>query len=99
MAVDPSQKKALITGIAGQDGTYLKEFLLEKGYDVHGVLRPASVRGLRRARPENQDAQKKVSIHEGDLSDSEGIRRIVQRVQPDEIYNLAAQSQVAVSFE
>ena len=88
-------KKALITGITGQDGSYLAEFLLEKGYEVHGIVRRVSVPTTSRiAHIMNQ-----LIIHEGDLSDSAAILRIVLQVRPDEIYNLAAQSHVQVSFD
>ena len=88
-------KKALITGITGQDGSYLAEFLLEKGYEVHGIIRRASVSTTERI----DHIIDKVIIHEGDLSDSSSIIRIVLQVKPDEIYNLAAQSHVQVSFD
>ena len=99
-------KKALITGITGQDGSYLAEFLLEKGYEVHGILRRSSsfnteriehlyltewVRDMKQARA--------VNLHYGDMTDSSSLVRIIQLVQPDEIYNLAAQSHVKVSFD
>ena len=88
-------KKALITGITGQDGSYLAEFLLEKGYEVHGIVRRASVSTTARI----DHIMDKLIIHEGDLSDSSSIIRIVLQVKPDEIYNLAAQSHVQVSFD
>ncbi|WP_334295302.1 GDP-mannose 4,6-dehydratase [Schaedlerella arabinosiphila] len=88
-------KKALITGISGQDGSYLAEFLLEKGYEVHGIVRRASVSTTTRI----DHILNKLIIHEGDLSDSSSIIRIVLQVKPDEIYNLAAQSHVQVSFD
>lgn len=90
-------KKALITGITGQDGSYLAEFLLEKGYEVHGIVRRASVSNT--ARIDHLIAENKIRLHEGDLSDSSSIIRIVGEVKPDEIYNLAAQSHVHVSFD
>lgn len=90
-------KKALITGITGQDGSYLAEFLLEKGYEVHGIVRRASVSNT--ARIDHLLAENKIKLHEGDLSDSSSIIRIVGEVRPAEIYNLAAQSHVHVSFE
>jgi len=96
------QKKALITGITGQDGSYLAEFLLEKGYIVHGIKRRASSFNTDRIDHLYQDPHDKDSqfiLHYGDLTDSTNIIRIIQLVQPDEIYNLAAQSHVAVSFE
>lgn len=85
-------KKALITGITGQDGSYLAELLLEKGYEVHGIIRRASVSTTARI----DHIMDKITIHEGDLSDSSSIIRIVLQVKPDEIYNLAAQSHVQV---
>lgn len=88
-------KKALITGITGQDGSYLAEFLLEKGYEVHGIIRRVSVPTTSRI----NHIMDKLIIHEGDLSDSSSILRIVLQVKPDEIYNLAAQSHVQVSFD
>ncbi len=90
-------KKALITGITGQDGSYLAEFLLEKGYEVHGIIRRASVSNTERINHllENNS----LIIHSGDLGDSSNIIKIIGEVQPDEIYNLAAQSHVGVSFE
>lgn len=92
-----SMKKALITGITGQDGSYLAEFLLEKGYEVHGIVRRASVSNT--ARIDHLLADNRIRLHEGDLSDSSSIIRIVGQVKPDEIYNLAAQSHVHVSFD
>ena len=90
-------KKALITGITGQDGSYLAEFLLEKGYEVHGIVRRASVSNT--ARIDHLLAENKLRLHEGDLADSSSIIRVVGEVKPDEIYNLAAQSHVHVSFD
>lgn len=90
-------KKALITGITGQDGSYLAEFLLEKGYEVHGVVRRASFHNTERI--DHLLGNECVRLHEGDLSDSCSIIRLVNEVQPDEIYNLAAQSHVQVSFD
>src|ERR1700723_3451120 len=95
-------KTALITGITGQDGAYLAEFLLAKGYDVHGVKRRASSFNTDRIDHLYQDPHEKnvrFELHYGDLTDSTNLIRIIQEVQPDEIYNLAAQSHVAVSFE
>ena len=90
-------KKALITGITGQDGSYLAEFLLEKGYEVHGIIRRSSVSTTERI---NHLIEKDlITLHEGDLSDSSSILRIMKEVQPDEVYNLAAQSHVGVSFD
>ena len=90
-------KKALITGITGQDGSYLAEFLLEKGYEVHGITRRASISNT--ARIDHLIAKKAVTLHDGDLTDSSSLIRIIGLVQPDEIYNLAAQSHVQVSFD
>jgi GDPmannose 4,6-dehydratase len=95
-------KKALITGITGQDGAYLAEFLLEKNYEVHGIKRRSSLFNTNRIDHLYQDPHDKnprFILHHGDLTDSSSLIRIVQEVQPDEIYNLAAQSHVAVSFE
>ena len=90
-------KKALITGITGQDGSYLAELLLEKGYEVHGMVRRASISNT--ARIDHLLQKKAVTLHDGDLSDTSSITRIIQLIQPDEIYNLAAQSHVQVSFD
>ena len=90
-------KKALITGITGQDGSYLAEFLLEKGYDVHGVIRRSSVDY--RERIAHLEGHPHFHLHYGDLSDSMSILSVVSTVRPDEIYNLAAQSHVQVSFD
>ena len=90
-------KKALITGITGQDGSYLAEFLLEKGYEVHGITRRASISNTHRI--DHLIAAKSITLHDGDLSDSSSLIRIINLVQPDEIYNLAAQSHVQVSFD
>lgn len=95
-------KRALITGVAGQDGSYLAEFLLAKGYEVHGIKRRASSLNTQRIDHIYQDPHEpnpKLSLHYGDLTDTSNLTRIVHEVQPDEIYNLAAQSHVAVSFE
>ena len=95
-------KRALITGITGQDGSYLAEFLLEKGYEVHGIVRRSS--SFNRQRIEhltNKDKyfEENLILHYGDLTDSTSIKKIVQKVMPDEIYNLGAQSQVRISFD
>ena len=90
-------KKALITGITGQDGSYLAEFLLEKGYEVHGVVRRASISNT--ARIDHLIEKNAIALHDGDLSDSSGLIRLVNEIRPDEIYNLAAQSHVQVSFD
>ena len=95
-------KKALITGITGQDGSYLAELLLEKGYQVHGIKRRASSFNTSRIDHLYQDPHERdprLLLHYGDLTDSTNLIRIIQQVQPDEIYNLGAQSHVAVSFE
>ena len=95
-------KKALITGVTGQDGSYLAEFLLEKGYEVHGIKRRASLFNTQRVDHIYQDPhadKKNFILHYGDLTDSSNLTRILQEVQPDEVYNLGAQSHVAVSFE
>jgi GDPmannose 4,6-dehydratase len=95
-------KKALITGITGQDGSYLAEFLLNKDYEVHGIKRRSSLINTDRIDhlyQEPQEINRKFILHHGDLTDSSSLIRIIQEVQPDEIYNLAAQSHVAVSFE
>lgn len=89
--------KALISGITGQDGSYLAELLLSKGYEVHGIIRRASIANT--ARIDHLIAENKIILHDGDLSDSSSVMRIVNLVQPDEIYNLAAQSHVQVSFD
>ncbi len=90
-------KKALITGITGQDGSYLAEFLLEKGYEVHGIVRRASVANT--GRIEHLIQNNAIVLHDGDLSDASSLIRIIGEVKPDEIYNLAAQSHVQVSFD
>lgn len=90
-------KKALITGITGQDGSYLAEFLLEKGYEVHGIVRRASISNT--ARIDHLIKEKKIHLHDGDLTDSSGLIRLIGEIKPDEIYNLAAQSHVQVSFD
>jgi GDPmannose 4,6-dehydratase len=95
-------KKALITGVTGQDGSYLAELLLDKGYEVHGIKRRTSLFNTDRIDHLYQDpheSNRKFVLHHGDLTDSTSLIRIIQQVQPDEIYNLAAQSHVAVSFE
>ena len=97
-----AQKVALITGVTGQDGSYLAEFLLEKGYIVHGVKRRASSFNTQRVDHIYQDLHienARFKLHYGDLSDTSNLVRIIQETQPDELYNLAAQSHVAVSFE
>src|SRR5436189_5885767 len=95
-------KRALITGITGQDGSYLAEFLLAKGYQVHGIIRRASTFNTERIDQIYEgphEPQKKFHLHYGDLADGTGLRRILEKCQPDEIYNLGAQSHVRVSFD
>ena len=95
-------RTALVTGITGQDGAYLAELLLQHGYVVHGIKRRASLFNTHRIDHLYQDphlAQRNLILHYGDLTDATNVIRVVQEVQPDEIYNLAAQSHVAVSFE
>ena len=102
MAAATKNKRALITGITGQDGAYLAEFLLDKGYEVHGIKRRASSFNTDRIDhlySDPHETGRRMILHYGDLTDSTNLIRIVQEVQPDEIYNLAAQSHVAVSFE
>ena len=95
-------KKALIAGITGQDGSYLSELLLEKGYEVHGIIRRSSTFNTDRIDHlyrDPHDPEARLFLHYGDLSDATGLRRILEKVQPNEVYNLAAQSHVKVSFE
>jgi len=95
-------KRALITGITGQDGSYLAELLLSKGYEVHGIIRRASTFNTGRLEPIYQDphaSDKRLFLHYGDLSDGSAMARLIQTVAPDEVYNLAAQSHVRVSFD
>lgn len=95
-------KKAFITGITGQDGSYLTEFLLEKGYEVHGIIRRASTFNTKRIDHlfENPDiGNKTLFLHHGDLTDSSNLNRVIEKIKPNEIYNLGAQSHVQVSFE
>ncbi len=95
-------KRALITGITGQDGSYLTELLVEKGYEVHGVVRRASVFNTDRIDHlyrDPHDPEARMFLHYGDFTDAAGLRRVLQRVMPDEVYNLGAQSHVKVSFE
>lgn len=95
-------KKALITGITGQDGAYLAEFLLKKGYEVHGIKRRSSLFNTARIDHLYQDPherERKFILHHGDLTDSTSLIHVIEQIQPDELYNLAAQSHVAVSFE
>jgi len=90
-------KKALITGVTGQDGSYLSEFLLDKGYEVYGMVRRSSI--IKRERIDHLRGNDKFKLLYGDLCDSSSINNIMQKVMPDEVYNLAAQSHVAISFE
>ena len=90
-------KVALITGINGQDGSYLAEFLLEKGYEVHGIVRRSSISNT--AKIDHLLRDNKITLHDGDMSDTSSLVRIISQTQPDEIYNLAAQSHVQVSFD
>ena len=95
-------KSALITGITGQDGAYLAEFLLKRGYSVHGIKRRSSLFNTDRIDHLYEDphkSERQFFLHYGDMTDSMSLTRVVQLVEPDEIYNLAAQSHVAVSFE
>src|SRR5512143_2003211 len=95
-------KKALITGITGQDGSYLAELLLSKGYEVHGIIRRASTFNTGRLDPVYADPHSKgaaLKLHYGDLSDASALARLIGQIVPDEIYNLAAQSHVRVSFD
>ena len=95
-------KRALITGVTGQDGSYLTELLLEKGYEVHGIIRRSSSFNTARVDHLYSNTEifdRRFFTHYGDLTDSSNLNRILERVQPDEIYNLAAQSHVRVSFE
>lgn len=94
-------KRALITGITGQDGSYLAELLLEKGYEVHGIIRRASALGLQRIELIGETAQREnctLHLHDGDLTDGPGLTRLLSDIRPDEVYNLAAQSHVGSSF-
>ena len=102
LAMTKPRKTALITGVTGQDGAYLAEFLLDKGYEVHGIKRRTSLFNTDRIDHLYQDphvVNRRFALHHGDMTDSSSLVRIIQQVQPDEIYNLAAQSHVAVSFE
>ena len=95
-------KRALITGITGQDGSYLAELLLAKGYEVHGIIRRASTFNTGRLDPIYEDphaSRKRLFLHYGDLSDASALSRLILKIQPDEVYNLAAQSHVRVSFD
>ena len=91
-------KTALITGINGQDGSYLAEFLLDKGYEINGVIRRSSQNNTQLLNQLSVNHKQRIKLHYGDLTDSSNIVRIIEEVQPDEIYNLGAQSHVKVSF-
>ena len=100
------KKKALITGITGQDGSYLAEFLIGKGYEVHGIIRRSSSFNTERIEHlyieeliRDLHSKRKVSLHYGDMTDSTNLIRLIKEINPDEIYNLAAQSHVKVSFD
>lgn len=100
-STEDTQRKALITGITGQDGSYLTELLLEKGYAVHGIIRRASNFNTERIDHlyrDPHDPKARMHLHYGDMTDATGLRRVIQNVEPDEVYNLAAQSHVDVSF-
>ena len=95
-------KSALITGINGQDGSYLAELLLEKGYNVHGIIRRSSNENTSRINHlinNDIDKERSINLHYGDMTDSSNITNIINKIEPDEIYNLAAQSHVGISFE
>ena len=97
-----SRKRALITGVTGQDGSYLTELLLNKGYQVHGVKRRSSLFNTARVDHIYEDANldnSRFRLHYGDLTDSSNLTRLLSEIEPDEVYNLGAQSHVAVSFE
>ena len=101
MVAMSNRKQALITGITGQDGSYLAELLLEKGYAVHGIKRREQLQHHPDRSPlsGSHELDQRLTLHYGDLSDASNLQRIIEQVQPDEIYNLGAQSHVAVSFE
>ena len=102
IVVNKNGKKALISGVTGQDGSYLAEFLLEKGYEVHGIKRRASLFNTQRIDHIFQDPHisgAKFKLHHGDLTDTSNLTRLISEIEPDEVYNLGAQSHVAVSFE
>ena len=97
-----NEKRALITGITGQDGSYLAELLIDKGYDVHGVVRRSSTFGTERIEhlyTDPHETGKKIELHYGDLTDGNGMARLIQQIKPTEVYNLGAQSHVRVSFD
>ena len=94
-------KTALITGVAGQDGSYLAELLLDKGYEVHGLVRRSSTFNRRRIEPlrNHSKAIERFHLHNGDMTDFPSLNRLIAQIQPDEVYNLAAQSHVGISFD
>src|SRR5512147_2421453 len=97
-----SKKKALITGITGQDGSYLTELLLEKGYEVHGIIRRSSSFNTGRLMHVYEDVHEKsarLKLHYGDLTDANGLEKLLDQIEPNEVYNLGAQSHVRVSFD
>ena len=97
-----SQKRALITGISGQDGSYLAELLLNKGYEVHGLIRRASTFNTERIDHLYQDVHEpdaRLTLHYGDIADGTNLTRLMSQIQPDEVYHLAAQSHVRTSFD
>ena len=97
-----NKKVALITGITGQDGSYLAELLLEKGYEIHGIIRRASTFNTKRIDHLYQDPHEenvRLFLHYGDITDSSNLNRLIEKIRPNEIYNLAAQSHVGVSFD
>src|SRR4030042_4539076 len=100
--MEPRRKRALITGITGQDGSYLAEFLLGKGYEVHGIIRRSSSFNTDRIDHlfrDPHDPEARVFLHFGDLTDGASLRQVFERVQPEEVYHLGAQSHVKVSFD
>ena len=95
-------KRALITGITGQDGSYLAELLLDKGYEVHGLVRRSSTFGTQRIEHLYRDiheVERPLVLHHGDMADGNGLARLIREIRPTEVYNLAAQSHVRVSFD
>ena len=97
-----NDRRALITGITGQDGSYLAELLLDKGYDVHGLVRRSSTFGTQRIEHlyrDIHDEHRSLELHHGDMADGNGLARLIREIRPTEVYNLAAQSHVRVSFD
>jgi GDPmannose 4,6-dehydratase len=94
-------KKALITGVTGQDGSYLAELLFDKGYEVHGLVRRSSTFNRRRIEPlrNHSKASGQIQLHYGDMTDFASLNRLIAQIQPNEVYNLAAQSHVGISFD